>query len=247
MKSFIAALRFLTVLPIGPAQSAADLAGSMAYFPAAGLVIGILGSGVCAAAAAIHIDPFASCVMAIAAIAAITGGMHLDGLADTFDALLSGRGRDEKLAIMRDPHIGSMGVVALTFAILLKVSLLVSVPARLTAPAIILMCVSGRWSMVISLSLFPYARQDGKAAIFAAARSAGQFTIATVTAIAVAAIAFGLRGLAAVGAVGAFAYLASAGVKRKLGGITGDTVGAVGELSEVVALLTVCALQRSFL
>ena len=243
----MSAIRFLTILRIGPDGRPADLAASMAYFPAVGALIGLIGGAVNFGLIALHVDPFVAAVTVVAFITAVTGAMHLDGLADTCDAIFSGKEREKMLEIMRDPHTGAMGTTWLVFDILLKVALILAAPTAMKTAAIILMCVFSRWSMVLLMHIFPYARAEGKAAILISARSAGHFITATVFTAAMAAIVWGLQGLATFVVAATAACATGAYINRRLGGITGDTIGATGELVEIVTLFALSMLQRGML
>ena len=98
----------------------------------------------------------------------ITGGLHADGLMDTSDGLFSGRERERKLEIMKDSRIGSFGVVAFVFVTLLKWQLLTAIPTAEFIPmALIMMPLMSRWSLVLSIRSYPYARKEGMGAAFA--------------------------------------------------------------------------------
>lgn len=247
MKYLFSALQFLTIFRFSKSTTPGDLASSMPLFPVVGLALGavlaISGIGL----SILHIDQFVINALIVIMLIAMTGAMHLDALADTCDALLSHRPREEMLRIMRDPHIGTMGAVAISSDILLKIALLSGITTSFKAIALILMCLFGRWSMVLAIHLFPYARDDGKARIFADMKSARVFVIATVISAAMAAAIWGLRGVACFSLTACVAYMSGRYINARLGGMTGDTIGATGELSEIATLFFVSILQRSFL
>ncbi|MFA5402572.1 MAG: adenosylcobinamide-GDP ribazoletransferase, partial [Candidatus Omnitrophota bacterium] len=172
----------------------------------------------------------------------LTGGLHLDGLSDSADAFLSGRSKEEMLNIMRDPHSGVMGVLSIICIILLKIGLLYSVPAPAKATALLLMCVLSRWSAVLAMFAFPYARQEGKAGVFIRGMTLKIFLISLISAFIFAFIIWQLKGLIVLVIVSGCAYLAARFTNRRIGGITGDTLGATIELTEIVTLLTFCIL-----
>ncbi|MFZ5799831.1 MAG: adenosylcobinamide-GDP ribazoletransferase [Candidatus Omnitrophota bacterium] len=237
MKHLLSAIRFLTILPIGRKYSSeTSLAAALTYFPLIGLIIGTLLAGLNVFLSAFGFSPLVSSLILVVAQMVITGGMHLDGLSDTFDALLSGKAKDESLEIMRDPRIGVMGVLSLISVILLKIGLLYELSGWAKINALILMCVLSRWAAVGQIFIFPYARNEGKAKVFFQNRRAMTAATATVFAMAVAAVVAGGLGIAALSVVAAGNYLWGKVVCRKLSGITGDTLGATIELTELITL-----------
>ena len=169
MTPFFIALQFLTRLKIvnQTEWSVEDFGKSVVAFPYVGLIIGLILAllyGI--------LSPFIPVVplMLILVIAEflIAGGLHADGLMDTSDGLFSGRERDRKLEIMKDSRIGSFGVVAFVFVILLKWQLLTAIPTAEFIPmALIMMPLMSRWSLVLSIRSYPYAREQGMGAAFA--------------------------------------------------------------------------------
>ena len=169
MTPFFIALQFLTRLKIvnQTEWSVEDFGKSVVAFPYVGLIIGLILSllyGI--------LSPFIPLVplMLILVIAEflITGGLHADGLMDTSDGLFSGRERERKLEIMKDSRIGSFGVVAFVFVTLLKWQLLTAIPTAEFIPmALIMMPLMSRWSLVLSIRSYPYAREQGMGAAFA--------------------------------------------------------------------------------
>lgn len=169
MTPFFIALQFLTRLKIvnQTEWSVEDFGKSVVAFPYVGLIIGLILAllyGI--------LSPFIPLVplMLIIVIAEflITGGLHADGLMDTSDGLFSGRERERKLEIMKDSRIGSFGVVAFVFVTLLKWQLLTAIPTAEFIPmALIMMPLMSRWSLVLSIRSYPYAREQGMGAAFA--------------------------------------------------------------------------------
>ena len=169
MTPFFIALQFLTRLKIvnQTEWSVDDFGKSVVAFPYVGLIIGLILAllyGI--------LSPFIPFVplMLIIVVAEflITGGLHADGLMDTSDGLFSGRERERKLEIMKDSRIGSFGVVAFVFVTLLKWQLLTAIPTAEFIPmALIMMPLMSRWSLVLSIQSYPYARKEGMGAAFA--------------------------------------------------------------------------------
>lgn len=240
MKSILAALRFLTNLPLGrPADNAPfSAAGMVAAFPVAGLVIGLLLAALNLAIA--HVFPdMVSALILVSILTVITGGLHNDGLADTFDGLAGSRGKPERaLEIMKDSRVGTMGVLALIISFLLKAGLIISLPRDVRTAGLILMPVFGRWNMVLPMIMFPYARQTGTAAAFIGSIPKRSGIIATVCMAIPAVTAAGLTGLLLIPITAFIAWLFCLWISRRLGGgITGDVLGAVNEVSEIAFLV----------
>jgi cobalamin 5'-phosphate synthase/cobalamin synthase len=188
-------------------------------------------------------------VLIVAVEAALTGAMHFDGLADTADGFGGGRTRADVLRIMRDHAIGSYGAIALVLVIALKIAAISTLAtSRHPVPGILLAPVLGRWSAVILSSTEPYARppeDDGPNSVGSPSRFVGrtELTIATVTAVTFAAAVGRWFG----GAAFLLVAVASIGwgwcCRRRIGGVTGDTLGAGIEISECLVLLLFTALR----
>lgn len=229
-----AAIRFLTIFPVpGPlGHGQSELAGSTPCFPLVGLGLG------CVAAFVswfiwTYFPPFPAAVLLTVLLFGFSGGLHLDGLADTADGFFSARSRDQKLLIMKDSRIGTMGVVALVMVLLTKVAAF-STLGRLDAlRAALLVPVAGRCAIVIFMALLPYARPEGGlGSLFYTRRSrwagCGAFIFFALLSLMVAGRAWMLPILFFLVVLTGFYLLC----KRSIGGATGDTLGAVCELGE---------------
>ena len=167
----------------------------------------------------------------------------MDGLSDTADAFLSGKSKEEMLEIMRDPHIGVMGVLSLISSILLKIGLLSSISAITKPAALILMCILSRWAVVMVMYLFPYARQEGKAKLFMQGLNLKIIIVSLIVVLVSSFSIWGLKGWLVLLIISGCAYLINKTIAGQIGGVTGDTLGATIEIMEVVVLLTVCITQ----
>jgi adenosylcobinamide-GDP ribazoletransferase len=235
MRALLVAIGFLTRVPV-PAHTFDDArarADSLAWYPLVGALIG----GVLGVFAWLLRDTSAllSSALVVAAWVALTGALHLDGLADSADAWVGGMGdRDKTLAIMKDPRAGPVGVVALLLALMLKFAALASLGA---APwsALLLAPLLARASLTALFLTTPYVRSGGLGTGLADAprRACGVALMAVVVAV----LTFGWRGLLAmVLAAAVFGVWRKACLDR-LGGCTGDTAGALTEMVEVVVLI----------
>ena len=247
-------LSLFTVLPVGGGAELAEGEATAAVFwlPAVGLVLGGLGAGVLLAVGAGGASGprrLLGAALAVALFAAATGGLHLDGLADTADGLGSRRPAAQALDIMRRSDVGPMGVAALVLVLLIQVAALAAIPASPAAgAALVLAAVTGRVAVVVATG-FPAARPGGFGALVAG-RTAGRDRALTVAVLFGAIAAAGMLGggwaLAVRGLLAALAgLLAGAFLQfvawRRLGGMTGDVFGAIIEVTAATVLVA-CAL-----
>lgn len=216
-----------------------DLARSTAFLPVVGLFTGAVSGAVYLAGFRL-VGPLFAAVCGVLTSTIVTGGMHLDGLADTCDGLFSGRPREEMLTIMRDSRIGTFGALALLFDLLVKITLIISLDPTSGFRALLLSPVVSRGALVMVIYLSTRARAgEGLGNLFI-----GRVTIREVFTAAVftlATIAFFFRWFLVVGAM--VVYLLAWRMERyfrgKLGGMTGDTFGSVNECGELLFLLLV--------
>ncbi len=245
MKEFLSALQFLTIIPVRiKDMDEHKLSRSMVYFPVVGLLLGLVLLGINSLFLNLNFAELPTDIILVISLAILTGGIHLDGLADTADAFLSRKNKEDMLTIMRDSHIGVMGVLALISVILLKISFLYSISIYSKIAALFLMCILSRWSMVFAIFLFPYARKEGKAKIFIQGINFKIFILATIITFACVFLLLRTAGVLVFIIVSIFTYLAGKFISSKIGGITGDTLGALCEINEVLILLTVAVFTR---
>jgi len=239
MISLLLAIQFLTIIPLKIKRFSERKASlSLICFPLVGLLLGAL---LCASGELLSVFGFRQLsidVILIVLLIVLTGGMHLDGLSDTFDALLSNKDKPEMLSIMRDSRAGVMGMLSVVSIILLKIVLLFSLPMVYQKGGLLLMCILSRWAMVLSMFYFPYARLEGKARIFINGINWQIFLAASAVALASVLVVWGFKALIIFILVALFTLLFGKFISRKLGGITGDTLGATNELAEVLVLLS---------
>jgi adenosylcobinamide-GDP ribazoletransferase len=238
--ALIGAIRFLTIIPLPAtwAPSDAPLIKSLRLFPLVGLMIGVLLTITGTVVGWLWGDS----VRAVAVVVVwgiVTAGLHLDGLSDTFDGVMSWRPRERKLEIMRDSRIGVMGALALAAILGLKVALLVAagtwMPALLLAPAL------GRWALCYALCGYPSARADGLGAMMQTQTHPGIIRDSTIIAIGLVLLVAGARGVLVLALVWLAARWLARWWTRDLGGLTGDTYGALCEIGEVIALAALTA------
>jgi adenosylcobinamide-GDP ribazoletransferase len=238
LRQFLAAIRFLTILPM-PGRAGThedDLAGSVPYFPLIGLLLGGIAAAV-AWAAAQYAPPMLAALAIVVTLMALSGCLHLDGLADTADGLLSSRSRERMLEIMKDSRTGAMGVMAIVCVVLVKFAALASVPPAQLWRTALLMPLAGRCAIVLHMALLPYVRPEGLGTVFCRRRARGSAIWAVAVLLAVAWAVLAWRGITVWVASMAVAAVLAVYLWRKIGGTTGDTFGAVCELVEVVPAL----------
>jgi len=238
------AVRFLTILPV-PGRAATDervIARSMAAFPLVGLLVGGLSAGGGRLAHELFGAPLHAIVCVVAAVG-LTAGLHLDGVADTCDAVFSWRSRERKLEIMRDSRIGTMGALGLIVILLLKVGALVSLGEAWWVGAI-LAPLWGRWADTYGLFWFAAAREGGMGRTFQEHVRRRDFVLATALALLLGGAVNFPAGVLVIGVLAPLIHLTGRWLSRSLGGLTGDTYGFLCELAEAATLLSLVAWQR---
>lgn len=237
---FAAAIRFLTILPLPGSLGTTEeeLKGATVFFPLVGLLLGCIALPVIRA---FHLllPSQVTAVLATLVLLAFSGGLHLDGLADTADGFFSSRPRERILEIMRDSATGVMGVIAVVLLLLLKVSCLASLVDTTDLSAVVfLMPLGGRTAILLMMGFLPYARsQGGLATVFYSRRSRVAALCSLLFFSLVTIFIAGIGGLAAVLAVVLLVAMFGWFCQRKIGGATGDTLGAACELAEAVVAL----------
>lgn len=234
MRAARAALTFLTRVP-GGALDAADFARAPGWFAAVGLLVGVVQAGVWLVAETLWPGMLAA-VVAVAFAVLLTGGLHEDGLADTFDGLGSGRPSDRALEIMRDSRIGSFGAIALLLVMALRIGAYAGLGALAPIAMIAGQAVS-RGVMTLTLRHGGYLRAQGSGSGMTEAQGAtGLMATAGAVAVALGLTIWAANASCTLAAIFGALVLAGAVVawsRRRLGGVTGDILGAVQIVAEV--------------
>jgi cobalamin 5'-phosphate synthase/cobalamin synthase len=249
MPRFLAALAFLTRVPVYIVFDARDVGRSTLFFPLVGAGIGLFQWGLFLVLEG-RLPALIAAVLVVSFSAWVTRGIHFDGLADFSDGLAGGGTKERALEIMRDPCVGAFGALALVLVVAVKIAaisaLSVSVSVSVSVPmGLVLAPALARWASVpLSLAL-PNARRDGGLG------SALTEHVGWVEVLGASVLALGLvfalaprAGLSAVVAVAAVSVVVGAIARRRLGGVTGDVLGANVELSEAAALVAAVAVAR---
>jgi adenosylcobinamide-GDP ribazoletransferase len=244
VRNFITALQFLTIFTVSKKHEARenDLAKSMVYFPFVGFLIGIIM--VYADRGFLWLFPDTiSNIFLLMISAVITRALHIDGLADTADGIVGGKDPQSRLAIMKDSRIGTAGVMAVAFLLLVKYACLNTLFNDYKTAALLTAPVFGRWSQMLMMFKASYGREQGMGKAFVGHLRSGGLAAASIIALGLSAFVIvddARTVVLAVGipaAVAVFTLLWRWYIVRKLGGVTGDAVGAASELNEALTLL----------
>jgi adenosylcobinamide-GDP ribazoletransferase len=252
---WLTALEFLTRIPI-PATAHFDpawMSRCVRYFPWVGVLIGACGALVWWALQPM-LSPWLAGALAFTATALITGAFHEDGLSDYVDGIGGGQTREQTLTIMKDSRVGSFGALALILVTLIKIAALTNLPIIDGVIALVFAHTTARACAVTVMAALPYARDDATSKVKPVAMGvtwaevvvAWLPTVALIAFTATLATACGLRSftafalLAAMLSAGIITTLLALQMKRRLGGYTGDALGAAEQCAEAV-ILVVCA------
>ena len=256
LRQLTLAVTFLTGIPlkVEGEVSPADLWRSMGWYPLVGLALGAAAWGVYAGLLAL-LPGLVAATLVVILLEAVTRGLHMDGLMDTADGILSGAPRERALEIMKDSNVGAMGVVAAVLMLVLKVAALGALTRADAAAPLLAGWCAARALPALDVYAWPYARAAGTGEAFTRERTPG--TVALAGALLVAGVVATLFVTFAVDGVGAWyggiviaaaamgvALLVQAAVAKRLGGLTGDVYGMGIELAEAAALVAGCALVR---
>jgi len=244
--SFLLALKFLTIIPLPWRREASpqQLGGSVAYFPAVGVIIGLILAGLNWLLTWVLPAEVVN-VLLVVLLVVLTGALHLDGFVDTCDGIAGHKSPEERLRVMRDSRAGGFGIIGVCCLILVKFLALNSLPEGIKMASLILMPTLSRWAMVYSVFAYPYARPSGLGKVFKEETSFKRFILATLTALVAAAVLGQLYGFIIMLAIWVITLAMAAYLKRKFAGLTGDTYGAINEVAEVSVLILTLLLAQS--
>jgi adenosylcobinamide-GDP ribazoletransferase len=206
------------------------------WFPSVGLLLGAILVLADIGLRRLPFQPLVESSLLVVLLLALTGGLHADGLMDTCDAAFAHATPERRLEIMRDPRVGSFGVVGLASILLLKVAAVEALPAGVRGPSLLLAPVLGRWAIVLLAAVFPSGRTSGLGAPVKAAATPRVVALASALPL-VACLALGPMGVALAVLAGGSALLLGWWLCRLLPGLTGDCYGAACESVETVVLV----------
>lgn len=245
MRDFITCLEFLTRVRFSKRTDwrDEDFSRSVPYFPLVGLVLGSLLAAVNYGLFYIETPLFLRVTLLLLAEIIITGGLMYDGFMDTADGVFSARSRERMLEIMKDSHVGSNAVLAIIILLLLKIAAYLELSGETLTWVLLTMSVATRTFMVVFIVNFPYARKEGIGHMFT--KYAKPFYTYIAFAVCAGIIAAcGLQYLAVAGICFTVTLIIAQYLKTQLGGLTGDTYGALTECGNVIYLLTAVFLLR---
>ena len=236
LNDFLIAVSFLTILPVSidVTEKKNVLARAMIFFPLVGLGIAGVSLGL------VHLlEPFLSerlsNLLLVLIPIVLSGGLHTDGLSDFFDGFFQGKNRDDILRVMKDSHIGVWGALSIIFFVLIKWELLMILPFK--GKIFLLAMTLSRWSHVFLSYLQPYARSEGGLGESVAKKIGAREIIGMSILTLLVAVLLSWNGLCV--SLGIFLFVLWMGhfCQKKIGGITGDTIGATGEMSEIISYI----------
>ncbi len=243
---FLVALQFLTIIRLRRALPFDEktLGRSGAFFPVVGLLLGAVVWALDHSFFLFFPSALAN-VFVIASFAGLTRGLHLDGVADSVDGLWGGADQRRRLAIMKDSRLGTFGALALLAVVLTKLRALDFLQGAGRSSALLLSPMFGRWACIIMASLSLSAREEGLGALFVGNVQRRELLLASTFTVLAGLCFIGVVNLVLCGILAGLAVGVTRYCVRQLGGVTGDTLGAVGELVETVAFCLFCLLTAS--
>lgn len=240
---FFTAIRFLTIFPApynGP-EGPGDLGRAISFFPLVGLVIGIVLGGLAYLLRTVF-PPVIVAALLVTALVILTGAHHLDGLMDTCDGMVIGRTRIQRLEIMSDMRVGAFGIAGACLILLLKYAAFCStsgIASMLVFPTV------SRWTMSGTMLIFPSAKDSGTG--YAAKQGAGWpgFIAGGLITLIVCILCLGIiQGALLMAGLFALGVALAALLTAIYGGLTGDSYGAIIEITEILALLLTIIISR---
>jgi adenosylcobinamide-GDP ribazoletransferase len=241
MYALYAAIQLLTGIPVNLKRELKpdQIGRGTALFPLVGLVIGGVLVGL-NWVFKLFLPTSATNALLIVSLVILTGGIHLDGLADTSDGMAGHKPVEERWRVMRDSRTGAFGVIGIVLVLLTKYIFLDNVPANDVTAVLLFVPVASRWAMTYSVFAFRYARPQGLGTAYKNATRWPQFTIATIITLAVAAALyplFAVSGFIIMGGIWLTTTALAFYFRYKFAGLTGDTYGAINEVTEVFGFL----------
>lgn len=250
MKKMLQAIGFLTIIPLGTKKnlSSNDFRSIARWFYIVGFILPvpfIFFYHYVLVNTFFGIN-FIPSILAVGYMAIVTGGLHLDGLADTVDGLFGGKTPEQRLQIMRKSDVGSFGIIAIVLILLFKFAVFASVyNIHFIIIMLPLSAMIGRWAMVFAAGISRYARENGTGEGFVNAISYQQAIPLTLPPLIITVLLTYYAGLIIFGVVAVFVLISVYYCKEKIGGLTGDTLGAICEVSEALTLLIFMGLANT--
>jgi adenosylcobinamide-GDP ribazoletransferase len=238
IKNFINAVEFLTIFTVSRKHDVTegDLAKSMVYFPMVGFLIGVILNYSDKALAWI-VPPTIANALLLIMLVLITRALHIDGLADTLDGIMGGHDRVSRLEIMKDSRLGTAGALGIVLLLLVKYLCFNNLFDNDKASALLTAPMLGRWSQILMVFGANYGREEGIGSAFIGHLRGSGMIAASAVAVGLAIFVSGIWATILIASVALFTMVCRWYLVRKLGGVTGDAIGAVSELNEALTLL----------
>lgn len=249
MKRFISILQFMTRIPINiDTGFDEEFHKTITYFPLVGLVLGVL-IYIIGLVSGIFFDSFITSIIVTLALVILTGGLHIDGLGDTFDAIYSYRDKERMLEIMKDSRLGTNSLLAIMFLILLKIGFIYSIINNNLLWTVIFMPVVARLGVIVMMYKTVTPRENGMGNLFIGKASTSMFTIAIlytiILMIGISKLIFLASTFEAMMLISTiivlliFNNLFKKHIYKKIDGVTGDILGCTIELGELIYLFCI--------
>lgn len=243
MFTFLAALQFLTTLPIPLRKvvEADDLARGGRYFPLVGLLLGLILT-VLYGLLILFLPSSLVALLLVIALLCLTGALHFDGFLDSCDGLFGYHTTERRLEIMKDSRVGTFGVAGGICLLALKYAGLALVPFGLMPAALIMAPLLGRWALLCAVIVFPYGRESGLGLLYKRYTHPPELVLASLFVLAIAYALLRLPGLVAAAFIFGLTWLVGRWIMTKLpAGLTGDSYGAIAEIMETATWLFIGA------
>ena len=239
-------MTFLTIFPLARNLNwePSDVSNSRAFYPAVGLLMGLLLVGIEEGSSQLFSAPMTAAFL-VAAMVIITRALHLDGLMDICDGVFGGFSPERRLEIMKDSRVGAFGVAGGVVVLLLKYAAfvtLLTIPEPGKVWALLLFPAISRWTMVVLLGAFPYVRTHGLGSPFHGSGTKVSTAIAGISILSAAILLGGFAGLGLLIGAMVMAWIMGLGMAKYLGGLTGDAYGATNEIIEMIVIIVATAL-----
>ena len=245
MRGLLGAVSFLTRVPTGTGERRVEeLAGFVPWFPVVGAGVGLVVGAVYAGGREL-LPPLPAATVAVVAGIGLTGAFHEDGLGDTADAFMGHHDRDDTLRILKDPRLGTFRVLAVAARLLLRVGAVAALAPGAALAALPAAHALSRAGAVATMTALPAAGETGLGASYVLALSRRRALAGTAAGLAIAVVLLGVPAVWAAAAAAVAAALLGRLAVRRIGGVTGDVLGAVQQLGEILTLLAAVAAAQA--